>query len=98
MLLDPQIHSQPHDAGSLTGKGGYTHMAEMRGQINKGLTHKRCPNSHVLSCNNILRGQARISTIHKTEEAPESEDFQILTWPVAAWSSGGGTSLPALAV
>lgn len=86
------------DAGSLTGKGGHVHMAEVRRGINKGLTHKRCPNSHVLSCSHILRGQAKINTIHKTEEAPESEDFQTLTWPVAAWSSRGGTSPPALAV
>ena len=59
-------------------------MAEMSRGIKKGLTHKRCPNFHVLSCSHILRGQAKINTIHKTEEAPESEDFQTLTWPVAA--------------
>lgn len=53
-----------------------------------------------MSCPVTTSSEARLGSTPFTrlEEAPESEDFQTLTWPVAAWSSGGGTSLPALAV
>lgn len=84
------------DAGPPHREGvGTQHMAEVRRGINKGLTHKRCPNSHVLSCSHILRGQPRSTPLWtRLKRLPESEDFQTLTWPVAAWSSRGGSSPP----